>query len=72
MQIECLMAIKFESLTSNIQAMTTAYRSLFCNWLILKGNLNYAMVIAFIDKAWIGVTGLNRIEKIYSMKVDKI
>jgi hypothetical protein len=27
----------------------------------LKGYLNYEVVIAFIDKAWIGVTGLKRI-----------
>jgi hypothetical protein len=57
------MASKFESLTSNIEAMTIAYGSFFCNWFILKDNLNYAMVIAFIDKAWIGVTGLPYMRK---------
>jgi hypothetical protein len=63
MQIECPMVSKFEFLTSNIEAMTTAYRYLFCNWFILKDKLNYAMVIAFIDKAWIGVTGLPYMRK---------
>jgi hypothetical protein len=40
--------------------MTTVYTSPFCNWFQFKGNLNHDVVIAFIDKAWIGVTGLNR------------
>ena len=58
MQIECLIARKFESLTLIVETMAAAYRSLFCKLLILKGNLNYEVVIAFIDKAWVGVTGL--------------
>jgi len=44
------MARRFEFLASNIETMTTAYRSHFCNWFILIDNMNHTMEIAYIGK----------------------